>query len=140
MRLMSRFRQCFVDALKPKYLSSAWEVNHRCWHIYHILISAIRARACCTSFLARCLIRQSDMYTMVNAPAGSSDDLLTHSICCTAASFAVCMWSLQPTKSLCSLQCSSRRAFGDFSVYSEKHQDSNGTGLEVPGLEMTPGP
>ncbi len=27
---MARFRQCFVDALKPKHLSSSWQINHRC--------------------------------------------------------------------------------------------------------------
>ena len=26
---MARFRQCFVDALKPKHLSSSWQINHR---------------------------------------------------------------------------------------------------------------
>ena len=27
--LMARFRQCFVDALQPKHLSPAWQVDHR---------------------------------------------------------------------------------------------------------------
>lgn len=28
--LMARFRQCFVDALHPRHLSPAWQVDHRC--------------------------------------------------------------------------------------------------------------
>ena len=29
LRLMAHFRQCFVDALQPKHLSSSWQINHR---------------------------------------------------------------------------------------------------------------
>ena len=29
LQLMARFRQCFVDALQPKHLSSSWQINHR---------------------------------------------------------------------------------------------------------------
>ena len=34
LQLMARFRQCFVDALQPKHLSSSWQINHRYagWH------------------------------------------------------------------------------------------------------------
>lgn len=28
--LMARFRQCFVDALRPQHLSPSWQIDHRC--------------------------------------------------------------------------------------------------------------
>ena len=39
LQLMARFRQCFVDALKPRHLSTAWQVNHRCTQAWQDLCS-----------------------------------------------------------------------------------------------------
>lgn len=39
LQLMARFRQCFVDALKPRHLSTAWQVNHKCAQAWQDLCS-----------------------------------------------------------------------------------------------------
>jgi hypothetical protein len=45
MQLMARFRQCFVDALKPRHLSGGWQVYHRCAPGWQDLCSELSSMA-----------------------------------------------------------------------------------------------